>query len=386
MAKPKKTTPKKTTTKAKKTVRTSPAKVGTKAPAKAKHLSKPTKSSKPAQKAKPAKKAPAKAPKTKKAASPAMAKPASKPTKKKLVAKAKKKIVAKKTSKPAVAAKSQKPAKKSSPATPAKKGATKSAKAKAAQSESNPRPTAAQLRKQIVAKARAGSKTQRASAFTLDDVRGEIARSAPEHKSAKSAKPEAAPLQKKATADVEIPVEQRRYEAASLAEILGYNPTANEAREDDASKIDRKYVRFYRLLVELRDHVNSGLQAHAEETLKRSSRDDSGDLSGYGQHMADAGTDNFDRDFALSLVSNEQEALYEIEEAIKRIRLGTYGICEVTGRPIAKERLLAVPFARYSVESQAQIEKTHRRSSQRGGVFGDASGEEGHKFLEEDSD
>ena len=84
-------------------------------------------------------------------------------------------------------------------------------------------------------------------------------------------------------------------------------------------------------------------------------RRDAGDLSAYGQHMADAGTDTFDRDFALSMVASEQEALSEIDAAIKRIHDGTYGVCEITQKPIDKERLLAVPFTRYSAEAQKGI-------------------------------
>ncbi|MGH8020123.1 MAG: TraR/DksA family transcriptional regulator [Opitutaceae bacterium] len=269
--------------------------------------------------------------------------------------------------------------------------AAKSAKPKpaSAAAEEAKRLTPDQRRKQIVAKARGGAKTPRAAAFTLDDVRGELAKATPTRSSTAKAKAsatdEAAPA-KKAAAVIEPKIEKRSFGAASLADILGYNPAANERPVDDESQIDKKFTRYYKLLIELRDHVNSGLQTHAEETLKRSSREDSGDLSGYGQHMADAGTDNFDRDFALSLVSNEQEALYEIEEAIKRIKSGTYGICENTGKPISKDRLLAVPFARFSFESQAELEKTQRRSAQRGGVFGDAAGEEGAKFLEDDSE
>jgi DnaK suppressor protein len=58
------------------------------------------------------------------------------------------------------------------------------------------------------------------------------------------------------------------------------------------------------------------------------------EMSNYSLHMADSGTDNFDRDFALSLLSSDQDAIYEIEEALKRIEKGTYGICELTGKPI----------------------------------------------------
>jgi RNA polymerase-binding transcription factor DksA len=74
-------------------------------------------------------------------------------------------------------------------------------------------------------------------------------------------------------------------------------------------------------------------------------------------HQADAGSDAYDRDFALSLLSQEQDALYEIEEALKRIEAGVYGICEMSGKPIPHPRLEAIPFARCTVECQSQIEK-----------------------------
>jgi RNA polymerase-binding transcription factor DksA len=59
----------------------------------------------------------------------------------------------------------------------------------------------------------------------------------------------------------------------------------------------------------------------------------------------------------LSLLSQEQDALYEIEEALKRVDAGTYGICEMSGKPIPHARLEAIPFARFTVECQTQIEK-----------------------------
>jgi RNA polymerase-binding transcription factor DksA len=264
--------------------------------------------------------------------------------------------------------------------------------APAADSAAPARLTPDQLRKQLISKARSRSKPQRAAVFTLDDVRGELARASvarsdqqeldrPQNGQSSS---RGATASSRSVESVQI--ERRQFGAASLADILGYNPAAQERPVDEDASIDPKYLRYYRLLVQLRDHVTSGLDMHTEETLKRSNREDSGDLSGYGQHMADAGTDNFDRDFALSLVSNEQEALFEIEEAIKRIKAGTYGICELTGKPISKDRLLAVPFARFSVESQMEIERSKRRSSHRGGVFADTTTEEGSKLLEEESE
>jgi RNA polymerase-binding transcription factor DksA len=79
---------------------------------------------------------------------------------------------------------------------------------------------------------------------------------------------------------------------------------------------------------------------------------------GYSMHMADSGTDSFDRDFALSLLSADQNALAEIEAAIQRIQRGQYGRCEMTGRPIAAARLEAIPWTRFSYEAQQQVEKS----------------------------
>ena len=165
--------------------------------------------------------------------------------------------------------------------------------------------------------------------------------------------------------------------AASLADILGFNPKKSKSVEEESENdVPEKFRRYYKLLIDLRTHLTEGIELHSEETLKRSSKDDAGDLSAYGQHMADAGTDTFDRDFALSLVSSEQEALTEIDSAIKRIRDGSYGVCEITQKPIAKERLLAVPFTRYSAEAQKDLERNRHRSRTQAGLFGEL-GEEG---------
>lgn len=182
------------------------------------------------------------------------------------------------------------------------------------------------------------------------------------------------------------PAKPNHIKAASLADILGFNPK-KQARFDpaDAAKVPEKYRRYYKLLVDLHNHLTDGIELHSEATLKRSAKDDAGDLSSYGQHMADAGTDTFDRDFALSLVSSEQEALTEIDSAIKRIHAGTYGVCEHTQRPIPKERLLAVPFTRYTAEAQKEIERNSHRSRTQAGLFGEM-GEEAGKIMEDSGD
>ena len=128
-------------------------------------------------------------------------------------------------------------------------------------------------------------------------------------------------------------------------------------------------------LLTLKDTLLDSMNGVAKDSLR--SRAEGSEASAFGMHQADAGSDAYDRDFALSLVSNEQEALAEIEAAIKRIRDGTYGICESTQKPIAKERLLAVPFTRYSAEAKKQVERHSHRAQQRGGLFGDANEEDG---------
>jgi RNA polymerase-binding transcription factor DksA len=223
-------------------------------------------------------------------------------------------------------------------------------------------------------------------AFSLDEVRA-IAKTvaAKAESTAKATKVAVKPSAALQAAAFDKPIKPNHIKAASLAEILGFNPKRTKAVEAiEARDVPEKYKRFHKLLMDMRTHLTEGIERHSEETLKRSAKEDAGDLSAYGQHMADAGTDTFDRDFALSLVSSEQEALSEIDAAIKRIRDGTFGICEITGKPIAKDRLLAVPFTRYSAEAQKQIERNRHHSRTQAGLFGE--GEEGGKIMEEGSD
>ena len=303
----------------------------------------------------------------------------------------KKKIPAKK---PAAKAPVKKPAKtpaKAAPAKPAAKpGAPVSGKKPAvpvAPAKGKQPLNAADLKRMILER----KATPKAIAFSLDEVR-EIAKKNEKSiestaRNGKNDKATATARHPDAATRLEKPHKPHHVKAASLADILGFNPNKGKQAAStmvDEADVPEKFRRYYRLLLDLRQHVRTQLGEHTEETLLKSAKDDSGDLSGYGQHMADAGTDTFDRDFALSLVSNEQEALSEIEAAIKRIHAGTYGICESTQKPIAKERLLAVPFTRYSTEAKKQVERHSHRSIERGGLFGDGTEEEGGKMSSED--
>jgi RNA polymerase-binding transcription factor DksA len=140
------------------------------------------------------------------------------------------------------------------------------------------------------------------------------------------------------------------------------------------SKADSE--KFHKLLLDLRDHLIDGVSFLASDNLKRSTREASGELSGYSLHMADAGTDNFDREFALSLVSSEQEGLYEIEEALKRMEQGTYGVCEMCEKLIVRERLEAVPFARLCIHCQSAIEKDRRGMARPAASFTETADDE----------
>lgn len=254
----------------------------------------------------------------------------------------------------------KKTVKKTSTTTPAKKTLKKSG-----------------LKKASVARqgAEASSKKGTPIVFSIDDVEALVASRKVEEE---VKTPKAAPKAVKKTRIVEVeedkPAEKRKLGAASLADILGFNPSEKKASAaTEESQIPAKWQPYYKLLLELRSHLKDEIDLHTSETLQG---DESADSASYGNHQADAGTDTFDRDFALSLVSSEQDALNEIEEAILRMKDGSYGICEETGEEIDKERLMAVPFARFSLQGQQAHEKKQRRKVDRGaagGLFADAT-------------
>ena len=145
----------------------------------------------------------------------------------------------------------------------------------------------------------------------------------------------------------------------------------------DPKKVKPEWMKFYQHLLELREQLVKQMSGLAEESAQ--------ELAGYSLHMADSGTDNFDRDFALSLLSSDQDAVYEIEEALKRIEKKTYGVCELTSKPIPRARLEAIPWTRFTVEAQAQLERDGALKSRRLGALGsiDAAGSSGETENED---
>ncbi len=245
----------------------------------------------------------------------------------------------------------------------------------------------ASRRKSASSASKAASKRAAPVVFTLEDVR-EVLKNRREEQEEERKEAARKAAVKRAEIKVEEPVQQRVLGAATLADILGFNPQqpSKPAPIADENEVPPKFRKYYKLLMELREHVLNGLDDHSRETLKRSPREDSGEVASFSSHMADDGTDAFDRDFALSLVANDQEALQEIDAAIKRIHDGSYGICEITGKPISPERLEAVPFTRYSLEGQAEYEKTTRRRLQRTNAYLDLSEDPGALSMDDDGD
>jgi len=343
---------------------------------------KPAKSAKPDVAAK--KPAPAKAAKAGKTAAPAKAAKAGKTAAPAKTAKAGK------TAAPAKAAKVEKPTVAPAAKPAAQNGSTKAdivAKTARELLKRNNRGTPATFKAGATTGARPASMP-----FTMDEVR-EVLRKREENRARKQQEQKEAA---QATADEEKrkqkiaddladkPVQNSRHAAASLADILGFatRPAATGELPVRDRVVPKKWAKYYKMLVEMRNHVRNELNLHSNDTLKRSQKDDAGDIA----TSADAGTDNFDRDFALSLLSNEQEALKEIEAAIERIFNDTYGVCEITGKKISAERLEAVPFTRFSLEGQLEFERTARRRVQRTGAFLSEGAAESVTFGDDDGD
>lgn len=117
---------------------------------------------------------------------------------------------------------------------------------------------------------------------------------------------------------------------------------------------------FETLLQKKKSDLLKGIDHIAKDALKKSARDAAGDLSAYSLHMADMATDNYDREFSLSLADNEQKILHRIEAALEKIEQKTFGVCDACGKKISKVRLKAVPYAELCVPCQEKQEKKKR--------------------------
>jgi len=119
---------------------------------------------------------------------------------------------------------------------------------------------------------------------------------------------------------------------------------------------------FKESLLKIKAKLSEQISNVEKENLRTSQKDASGDLSSYTIHMADVATDNYDREFSLSRASGEQGIVYEIDEALKRIAEGNFGICLTCGCQIAKNRLKAVPYAKSCIKCQNDEESGEKKT------------------------
>ncbi|MFH1867563.1 MAG: TraR/DksA family transcriptional regulator [Candidatus Omnitrophota bacterium] len=119
-------------------------------------------------------------------------------------------------------------------------------------------------------------------------------------------------------------------------------------------------VRFKKILLKLREDIVEKVKHIKSEHLGQTQREASGDLSGYGLHMADAASDSFERELSLGLAENEQVLLYKIDDSLKRIKDRNFGKCENCSKDIGMKRLGAVPYALLCVSCQEQEDKKPR--------------------------
>ncbi|MEC8929421.1 MAG: TraR/DksA C4-type zinc finger protein [Verrucomicrobiota bacterium] len=146
-----------------------------------------------------------------------------------------------------------------------------------------------------------------------------------------------------------------KVKGATAAAILGFAPKkskkahSSEVWNSRGVRIKADWKKYYQQLLDLRQRLLEQMGDLAKESAE--------EMSNYSLHMADSGTDNFDRDFALSLLSSDQDAVYEIEEALRRIEKDTFGTCELTGKTIPKTRLNTIPWTRFTVDAQAKLER-----------------------------
>lgn len=289
-------------------------------------------------------------------------------------------MAAKKTSKKPAAKKAvkkpeKKAAKKPSPEKPAAKKTAKKVVKKAEPSE-----TAKKVVKKAAPKKKVPAKATKKAAPAKKVIEKEVTKAAPPVKPAKKKavvkkKPTARKSSLISTPPPPAPIKPR-FVPPKAATIRKSSATGGS---HSASFIEKQRQR----LLDLRDSLADSMTGMTRDTIRNGP--EGSEASGSGEHQGDAGSDAYDRDFALSVLANEQDALYEVEQALFRITKGVYGNCEMCSHKIPATRLEAIPFARLTVEEQANWEKEYGnrrfRPSDEVGFSGGVSQEDGDSLT-----
>jgi len=120
----------------------------------------------------------------------------------------------------------------------------------------------------------------------------------------------------------------------------------------------KELERFRAILIRKRAELVGDVNNMESQALK----DQSGSLSNLPQHIAEQGSEAYEQSLALDLAAADRKLIKEIDDALQRIEDGTYGVCEVTGKPIKPERLEELPWARHSIEAAREMERRHMRA------------------------
>ena len=138
---------------------------------------------------------------------------------------------------------------------------------------------------------------------------------------------------------------------------LGYQGGVQESAAPEITAktpFDKKQLEHYRqILIKKRAELIGDVSNIEHEAL----RGNSGSLSNLPQHIAEQGSDTFDQSLALDLAAADRKLIREIEDALRRIENGTFGVCEITGKPIKVDRLEELPWARYSIDAARMLER-----------------------------
>ena len=160
-----------------------------------------------------------------------------------------------------------------------------------------------------------------------------------------------------------------RRKAATTEDVLGAAGTEY--------RVPPKWKSHYASLEQLRERL-----LNKKNDLVNDARQE---ITPFSMHMADAGTDEYDRDWALSMISSEQDAVYQIEQAMDRIHNNTYGICELSGKPIEPERLAAIPWTRFTAASERELERNGLTEKAKLGALGSVASSLPSETEDEDS-
>ena len=157
----------------------------------------------------------------------------------------------------------------------------------------------------------------------------------------------------KSTRPATMPVARPRPASPGIRTPQTTGQGAKRVTEQELKELETRLLEERRKILKEMGHLESTV-------LKVNQRDSSGDLSGYSFHMADAGTDAMEREKAFMFASKEGRTLVEINEALRRVYRGEYGICESCGLPISRGRLEAMPMASLCVACKEKEEKAQR--------------------------